>query len=66
MDLVNSQYAIGAVVTRPPSFTGVEKSEYPVFRNFLDSKFSANGIQKVVLNKPWMKISQLLFAETDA
>ena len=66
MDSYNSEYGNRGVV-KPLSFTGVDKSEYPMFRNFMNSKFSANGIDVVDKNIPdWMTVSQFLYAQTDA
>ena len=48
MSDLNSQYGISAMVSRAMNFHGTtDKSEYPVFRNYINSKFSANGIQLV-------------------
>jgi hypothetical protein len=63
MDSYNTEYGNRGVV-KPLSFTGVDKSEYPMFRNFMNSKFSANGIDVVDKNDPlWMTVSQLLYAQ---
>ena len=68
MSELNTQYGIAAMVSRSMKFSGTtDKSEYPVFRNYINSKFSANGIQLVDRSDPvalekWMVCTQLLYA----